>query len=69
MAVGDQEILQHLRDLARNEGIFAEPTSCAALAGLEKLLEMGHIAADESIVVAITGFGLKDTKNAERSIA
>ena len=67
--MSDQAILQHQKALARNEGIFAEPTSCAALAGLEKLLEAGVIAVDESVVVAITGFGLKDSKNAAKSIS
>lgn len=69
VAVSDQAILQHQKALARNEGIFAEPTSCAALAGLEKLLDSGAIAVDESVVVAITGFGLKDSKNAAKSIS
>jgi threonine synthase len=69
VAVSDQAILQHQKALARNEGIFAEPTSCAALAGLEKLFDTGAIAADESVVVAITGFGLKDSKNAANSIS
>lgn len=69
VAVSDEAILQHQKALAMNEGIFAEPTSCAALAGLEKLLDNGALAADESVVVAITGFGLKDTKNALKSIS
>jgi threonine synthase len=69
VAVSDEAILQHQKALARNEGIFAEPTSCAALAGLEKLLDNGALATDESVIVAITGFGLKDTKNAIKSIS
>jgi len=69
VAVSDKAILQHQKALARNEGIFAEPTSCAALAGLEKLHDKGAIAADESVVVAITGFGLKDSKSASKSIS
>jgi threonine synthase len=62
--VDDQAIRRHQKELARTEGIFAEPTSCAALAGLEKLLDRGSIGHDESTVVAITGFGLKDSRNA-----
>jgi threonine synthase len=69
VAVSDEAIIQHQKTLARREGIFAEPTSCAALAGLEKLLENGALGADESVIVAITGFGLKDSKNAMKSIA
>jgi len=64
VAVSDQAIRQHQKDLAKNEGLFAEPTSCAALAGLEKLLNTRAIDPNESTVVAITGFGLKDSKNA-----
>jgi threonine synthase len=64
VGVSDQAIRRHQKDLAQNEGLFAEPTSCAALAGLEKLLSTGAIEYNESTVVAITGFGLKDTKNA-----
>jgi threonine synthase len=64
-SVSDAAILRHQRLLAGKEGIFAEPTSCAALAGLEKLLRIGVISKHDSVVVALTGFGLKDVKSAE----
>jgi len=64
IGVSDEAILKDQRLLARREGIFAEPTSCAALAGIEKLLETGVIDNHESVVVPLTGFGLKDTKTA-----
>jgi threonine synthase len=67
-SVSDAQILRHQRLLAVREGIFAEPTSCAALAGLEKLREAGVIGGHESVIVPLTGFGLKDTKNASRSL-
>jgi threonine synthase len=67
--VSDDAILKHQKLLAMKEGIFAEPTSCAALAGLEKLTNSGVIGRDESVLVPITGFGLKDTINAARSLA
>jgi threonine synthase len=54
--------------LARTEGIFAEPTSCAALAGMAKLLEMSVISPQDSVVVPLTGFGLKDSKSAAKSL-
>jgi threonine synthase len=69
VSVTDDSILKHQMLLARTEGIFAEPTSCAALAGFAKMLEINTIDAEESAVVPITGFGLKDTKNAARSLA
>ena len=69
LAVDDKDILSHQRNLARDEGIFAEPTSCTALSGLEALLEMGIIAWDEAVVVPITGFGLKDQGTAKRQLS
>jgi threonine synthase len=68
VAVSDNAILKHQRLLAMKEGIFAEPTSCAALAALETLLDDGTIHRDESVLIPLTGFGLKDTKNAARSL-
>jgi len=58
--VSDKEILEAQRLLASTEGIFAEPTGVASLAGLVKLVNEGAIKRDESIVVLITGNGLKD---------
>ena len=59
-AVSDESILRWQTLLASSEGIFAEPTSAAALSGLETLIGDGTIGADETVLVAITGFGLKD---------
>jgi threonine synthase len=58
--VSDKEILEAQRLLASTEGIFAEPTGVASLAGLVKLVNEGAIKRDENIVVLITGNGLKD---------
>jgi threonine synthase len=58
--VSDAEILDAQRLLASTEGIFAEPTGVAALAGLIKLVETGAIERDEVIVLLVTGHGLKD---------
>ena len=60
LAVEDSDILRWQRMLAREEGIFVEPTSAAALAGVENLLANGTIQHSESIVAVATGFGLKD---------
>jgi threonine synthase len=58
--VTDKEILEAQRLLASTEGIFAEPTGVASLAGLIKLVSAGVIKRDETVVVLITGSGLKD---------
>lgn len=59
-AVNDNEILDSQRLLASTEGIFAEPTGVAALAGLIRLVNSGKVKSDETVVVLITGNGLKD---------
>jgi len=59
-AVSDEEILKAQRLLASTEGIFAEPSGAASLAGLIKLLDDGVLRRDEIIVVLVTGSGLKD---------
>jgi threonine synthase len=68
-SVADEAIFKHQRLLAAREGIFAEPTSCAALAGLEILRQMGIIGNYESVVVPLTGFGLKDSSSAAKALA
>lgn len=68
VSVTDDAILTHMKLLASREGIFAEPTSCAALAGLTRFLQVKAIRDHESVVVPLTGFGLKDTKSAASSL-
>ncbi|MEM2464089.1 MAG: threonine synthase, partial [Candidatus Bathyarchaeia archaeon] len=58
--VSDEEILAAQRLLARFEGIFVEPASAAAIAGLIKLSRSGLIEKDDLIVCVATGHGLKD---------
>lgn len=45
--------------MAREEGLFVEPSSAAALAGLIGLQARGAIGAEETIVLMLTGSGLK----------
>ncbi len=60
VAVAETEIASMQKALARDEGIFAEPTSAAALAGIHHLAAEGVIAPGDSVLAPITGFGLKD---------
>ena len=60
-AVEEADILAWRNTLARTEGVYGEPTSAAAFAGLAQLVEQGIIQPDERVLVPITGFGLKDT--------
>ena len=65
--VADQQILEAQSWLARSEGIFVEPASAAAVAGLLKCCDAGAAAYPFStirggsrIVCTVTGHGLKD---------
>jgi threonine synthase len=55
----DPEIVAMIRLLAETEGIFAETAGGVTLAATKRLIESGRIPRDESIVVCITGNGLK----------
>ncbi len=57
--VSDQEIVEGIQLLARTEGIFTETAGGVTVAVAQKLIREGKIGPDESIVLAITGNGLK----------
>ena len=52
--------MQAYKLLASGEGIFAEPASCASVAGLIKATTEGLIKEGTTIVCVLTGNGLKD---------
>ena len=54
VALTDDEIVVAWRLLAEQEGIFCEPASAAGLAAVQKL------GASGTVVVIVTGHGLKD---------
>ncbi|MEK7388180.1 MAG: threonine synthase [Elusimicrobiota bacterium] len=58
-SVTDSEILAAYRLLAREEGIFCEPSSAASVAGLLKLAKSRQAPQGTSVCV-LTGHGLKD---------
>jgi threonine synthase len=60
VTVSDAEILTAELQVAKLEGVFAEPASSAVVAALQKL-KGNQISNDESIVCLITGSGLKAT--------
>ncbi|TET94006.1 MAG: threonine synthase [Desulfobacteraceae bacterium] len=57
--VSDDEIVEAMKFLASTEGIFTETAGGVTLGVAKKLIEQGRIPKDESIVVCITGNGLK----------
>ena len=59
-SVSDDEIVAAQKDLARLEGIGVEPASASSVAGLKKLVQLGNISDDETVVCVTTGHLLKD---------
>ena len=59
-AVTDEELLTARTLLAREEGLFVEPSSAAPIAGLLKRARQGRLPAGLVIVSVLTGHGLKD---------
>jgi len=57
--VSDDEIVDAIKLLASTEGIFTETAGGVTLGAAKKLIEQGRIPRNESIVVCITGNGLK----------
>lgn len=67
VAVGDEEILEAMRITARLAGVFGETAGVAALAGVRKALDQKIISANETVLVVITGNGLKDIQSAKKA--
>jgi len=63
-AVTDEQILDAYKMLASTEGVFVEPASAAAVAGLLQGARQGLIARGETVVCTVTGHGLKDPNRA-----
>jgi len=69
LTVSDKEIILAIGHLARKTGIFAEPAASASLAGLVRYAGQPDGAKGrESIVLLITGSGLKDIPAAQKAI-
>ena len=59
-SVTDEEIGRAYRFIAEREGVFAEPASAAAVAGVAKLAKKNYFKEGTRIVITLTGAGLKD---------
>lgn len=57
--VSDDELVEGIKLLASTEGIFTETAGGVTVAVTRKLIEQGKIPRNESIVICITGNGLK----------
>lgn len=57
--VTEDEILEGQREFAR-AGFFVEPSTATLLFAVRKLVEAGRVASEASVVLMLTGAGLKD---------
>lgn len=64
--VNDEEIVTAQKDLSSWTGLFVEPAAAASYAGY--LAVKGAIPADESVVLLVTGSGLKDIATATKGV-
>ena len=67
LTVSDEQVLAAMRELARDQGVFAEPAGATSYAGLVNAIRDGLVDRDELIVVVITGNGLKDVPSAMKA--
>jgi len=61
--VTDEFLLQCQQEMAREEGIFQEPSGVVGYAVVKKLAQEGHFKPDDVIVMIAGGNGLKDPKS------
>ena len=68
VSVTDAEILSAIPEIARGSNVFAEPAAAATYAGLKKAVKEGKVKESESVVLLISGNGLKDVQSAMKSV-
>ncbi len=64
LAVTDEEIIDAYRLISSVEGVFAEPGSCASIAGVKKQIDNDLLKKGATVVAVLTGNGLKDPDTA-----
>ena len=60
ISVSDERALQAVADLGRNEGLYAEPSSAACIAGLDRLRQDGRLEGG-TVVAMLSGSGFRET--------
>jgi threonine synthase len=66
--VSDEEIIEAMQLLAETEGVFAETAGGVTLGVTKKLIDQGRIPKNESIVISITGNGLKTQEAIQKKV-
>lgn len=68
ISVSDEEIINAQRELAKQDGVFAEMSSAAAAAAVKKAISNGTVKHDDKIAAILTGSGFKDYRPGFSSI-
>ena len=63
-SVDDGQAFRAMRRLARTEGISVEPATAVAIGGLEKLIALGTIRLDETVLINCSGHTFPAEKHA-----
>lgn len=58
-SVDKKSVIEAVKNLAKTEGIFSEPASAVAIAGIGYLYNLGEIDNKDTVIAVITGAGLK----------
>ncbi len=66
--VTDKEVINAMKEFASKTGIFAEPSASVTYAGLKKAITEKLVEKSDSVVLLITGSGLKDIETAKKAI-
>jgi threonine synthase len=68
LSVSDEAILESVATTPRLSGVFGEPAGVAGVAGLRVAVQEGIVSSDASVIVVMTGSGLKDTQSARKAV-
>lgn len=63
VAVPENDIIPTQYELSHTEGYFVEPSSALGVAALSQLVASGMVAPNDTVVVVLTGSGLKDPQS------
>ena len=66
--IPDEDILGAIPEIARTTGIFAEPAAAAPWAAVKQLARDDKIGTDELVVCIVSGSGLKDVANIQKTV-
>ena len=68
LACADQEIIDATRALAREEGVFSEPTGAVCVAALAHWKRQPQFSPEQTVVCLVTGHGLKQLRSFDQEV-